>query len=72
MHGTENGTDHWQANGVFAGSSVINNKFANHDGSNNLSGANSLANINFSLGGGGGAHNNLQPYIVCYMWKRTA
>ena len=25
-----------------------------------------------SSAGGGGAHNNLQPYITCYMWKRTA
>ena len=22
--------------------------------------------------GGNGYHNNLQPYITCYMWKRTA
>lgn len=22
--------------------------------------------------GGGQAHNNLQPYITCYMWKKTA
>jgi microcystin-dependent protein len=25
-----------------------------------------------SAQGGGGAHQNLQPYIVVYMWKRTA
>lgn len=30
-----------------------------------------LGNVTASTGGGG-AHNNLQPYITCYMWKRTA
>lgn len=72
VHGAEYGTDHYACNGVFSGSEVITNKFANHDGSNSKTGANSLANIKFSLGGGGGSHNNLQPYITCYMWKRTA
>ena len=27
---------------------------------------------NTSAVGGGQPHNNLQPYITCYMWKRTA
>ena len=26
----------------------------------------------FKTNGGNGSHSNLQPYITCYMWKRTA
>ena len=28
--------------------------------------------VGIGQNGGGGAHNNLQPYITCYMFKRTA
>ena len=37
-------------------------------GSSNVVGG----NIYTQNSGGGGSHNNLQPYITCYMWKRTA
>lgn len=30
------------------------------------------ASVNTGSTGGGGAHNNLQPYIVVYRWQRTA
>lgn len=35
-------------------------------------GASSEDNFYTSYNGGSQAHNNLQPYITCYMWKRTA
>jgi len=34
--------------------------------------ANGNNNVQSGSTGGGGAHNNLQPYIVVYMWQRTA
>ena len=32
----------------------------------------SQQNVTTEAKGGDQAHNNLQPYITCYMWKRTA
>lgn len=36
------------------------------------SGPRGLGHLATASAGGDGAHNNLQPYITVYMWKRTA
>jgi len=54
------------ANGVF---STANNS---RGSGNTTQGGDSGSTVNFDLGGGGGSHNNLQPYIVVYRYRRTA
>ena len=51
-----------------AGNGGANNEEFIEDHSNTDHGP----NVESSSTGGGGSHNNLQPYIVVYMWKRTA
>jgi len=50
------------------GKSTTGESMSIHD----IYGLRGAATTNTSSTGGGQAHNNLQPYITVYMWKRTA
>lgn len=69
MHNAGNGTPIWTGSGVFSTSTTAS-KY--RDGGTLNSGANSRAAVNFSLGGGGGAHNNVQPSrVLNYIIRAT-
>lgn len=69
-HGAENGTCMWNASGVFGSASTVSNKYQAAHTAN--TGANSKMSLYYYNGGKNEAHNNIQPYIVVYFWKRTA
>jgi hypothetical protein len=50
------------------GKSTTSENMSIHD----INGLRGAATTNTGSTGGGGAHNNLQPYVVVYMWRRTA
>lgn len=70
MHDMANGTNIYGRSGVFSTSVSIRNKYKIPTQAH--TGASSIQTIKFENDGNDEAHNNVQPYIAVYMWRRTA
>lgn len=68
FHYSDTSTNVASVDGVFSATKT-GAKYRN--GGTEGGGATSVGAIKMSVGGGN-SHNNMPPYVTCYMWKRTA
>jgi len=67
------GTAPWShASGVFSYGAGFTASMTDSSGANSRGLRNMVMNAEHSSVGGGEAHNNLQPYITVFMWRRSA
>ena len=67
FHGSEKGSIIYGRSGHFNGTKVT----GKYQTPTPMSGAYSFSTLSFAFGGGA-SHNNMPPYYVAYIWRRTA